>query len=158
MIFAHRIRDRDWTLVDLIREMTRPPCLVLWALPRPDARYLKLVAFRAQGRLHIATDQGIVGCAVRISALELKHSTSGSEPLYEVVSFGLVDVVFGIGVIDALEQLHTQLGDLGRLGRTLAHNSDVSIVCQGSDGKPVRVAFEDATRTAVIDPCQDFGL
>lgn len=87
-----------------------------------------------------------------------KDAVGGNELLYELVGFRLVGVVVGIGVTDTLEQLHTQLGDRGRPRRTFASNGDVSIVRQGSGGYPIRVAFEDATRTAVIDPFQDFAL
>lgn len=94
---------------------------------------------------------------MRISALDLKDSTSGSEPMYKFVRFRFVSVV-GIGVIDTLKELHTLLGDPGSPARTLACNSDVSIVCQSPGGYPMRVTFKDTARTAVINPFQDFGL
>jgi hypothetical protein len=88
----------------------------------------------------------------------LQDAAGGNELLYEQVGFRLAGAVAGFGVIDTLEQLHPQLGDRGGPARTLASDSDVSIVCQGSGGYPMRIAFEGAARAAVIDPFQDFGL
>jgi hypothetical protein len=72
-----------------------------------------------------------------VAAFDFQDAVGGSELLYELVSLRFVRVVVGIGVLDTLEQIPTQLGDLGGPGRTLAGNGDVSIVRQGSGGYPM---------------------